>query len=644
MDSLLQRLHRAVERRGVQWPARDKAGEALAVLDADWADVVVGGDHGVAAVRSRFGLSEVESALLEVAAAAEQTTTAQFLLGLLAGDDGPSRPTIALALELSGQPVTGPEARVHFSELSRLMRFGLVRLQGEDVLLSRRVVLPERVAGFLAGGGLPPAYLLSVLLDAVPVEVEGTAVVAAALAADHRLIWLHAPFGGAGAAMATAACRRLEVPCLIADLSRLPADSPVGEAVAALLLECGLEGMVLVLVGAERARVADLTRAAVPVLAVSTEPWNPQWTTELPLTVSAPRLSLAQRTELWVPVLGSRTVDREITAMPLSPEQIVAVGRHARQMAELHGEDGIGAERIRNSVRQLGRGRSVRANPSASVTMDDLVLSGHALEEIERMLDWARYRDEVIALGPVHGKGGKGTGICALFSGPPGTGKTLAAHVIADSLGMDLYQVELAGIVDKYIGETEKNLEKVFAEAESMNAVLFFDEADSLFGSRSETKDARDRYANQEVAYLLQRMEQFDGITVLASNLRGNIDPAFARRLHFIVTFPDPNAATRLRLWTHHLAGLDRTDPGDPVDVAELAASVEMAGGDIRNIVLSAAYAAVAEGSDVGARHIAAAVRREYIKLGRLQPVAQVDAPNIAMGLSAPRSPSRRGG
>ncbi|MDT4945974.1 MAG: hypothetical protein QOH14_2707 [Pseudonocardiales bacterium] len=644
MDILLQRLHRAVERRGMQWAARDQASAALAVLDADWADVAVGDDHDVATVRSRFGLSDVESALLEVAAAAEQTMTAQHLLGLLAGDDGPSRPTVALALELSGQPVTGPEARVHFSELSRLMRFGLVQLQGADVLLSRRLVLPERLAGYLAGGGLPPAYLLSVLLDAVPVEVEGTAVVAAALAADHRLVWVHAPFGGAGSAMATAACRQLEVPCLIADLSRLPASIPVDEAVAALLLECGLEGMVLVLVGAERARVGDLTRAAVPVLAVSTEPWNPQWTTELPLTVSAPRLSVAQREELWIPVLGGRSVDREITAMPLSPEQIVAVGRHARQMAELHGEDGIGTERIRNSVRQLGRGRSIRANPSASVTMDDLVLSGHALEEIERLLDWARYRDEVIALGPVHGKGGKGTGICALFSGPPGTGKTLAAHVIADSLGMDLYQVELASIVDKYIGETEKNLEKVFAEAESMNAVLFFDEADSLFGSRSETKDARDRYANQEVAYLLQRMEQFDGITVLASNLRGNIDPAFARRLHFIVTFPDPNEATRLRLWTHHLEGLGGTDPGDPVDVAELAASVEMAGGDIRNIVLSAAYAAVAEGSKVGARHVAAAVRREYIKLGRLQPAAQVDASNIAMGLSTSRSPSRRGG
>ncbi|MFC6342073.1 ATP-binding protein, partial [Nocardioides hankookensis] len=180
--------------------------------------------------------------------------------------------------------------------------------------------------------------------------------------------------------------------------------------------------------------------------------------------------------------------------------------------------------------------------------------------------------------------------MCALFAGGPGTGKTLAAHVVADELGLDLMQVDLPSVVSKYIGETEKNLERVFQEAESLNALLFFDEADSLFGSRSEVKDARDRYANQEVSYLLQRMEHFDGITVLATNLRGNVDPAFARRLHFIVTFPDPDEATRKELWSHHLAQLPSTDPADPLDPTALA-TLDLAGGGIRNVVLSAAYA-----------------------------------------------------
>src|SRR5690606_15446737 len=139
-------------------------------------------------------------------------------------------------------------------------------------------------------------------------------------------------------------------------------------------------------------------------------------------------------------------------------------------------------------------------------------------------------------------------------------------------------------VVDKDSGETEKNLEKVFGPAASLNAVLFLDEADSLFGSRSAVNDSRDRYANQEVSYLLQRMEASEGITVLATNLRGNLDPAFARRLHFMVHFPDPDEDTRRLLWRHHLDQLPGTDPQDPVDVDALASALELAGGDIRNI------------------------------------------------------------
>jgi SpoVK/Ycf46/Vps4 family AAA+-type ATPase len=220
----------------------------------------------------------------------------------------------------------------------------------------------------------------------------------------------------------------------------------------------------------------------------------------------------------------------------------------------------------------------------------------------------------------VHGKAGKGSGLTALFTGGPGTGKTLAAHVVADALNLELFQVDLSAVVDKYIGETEKNLERVFHEAESHNVVLFFDEADALFGSRSEVKDARDRYANQEVSYLLQRMEHFDGITVLATNLRGNLDAAFSRRMQFIVHFPDPDAATRHRLWRQHLLNAGPLEEADPVDVDLLAETVELAGGDIRNIVLAATYDAAVQGSALGMRHLAAATQREYQKLGRRAP------------------------
>jgi hypothetical protein len=619
VETLGARLRTAVERRSQGgWDRASTAQAALAALDDDGPDPDL--DAALKTVRHQFGLAERDGALLEVAAAAEQSVTGHLLLGLLAGDGHPGRPTVAVALELAGLPADARSARAHFGERSPLVRSGLVSVAGTDVLLSRRVVLAERVSAYLAGDDVPTRAVLSLLIDGVPVAVDGTDLLASALRAGQRLVWVHAPGGGAGAAMATAACHQLDVSCLVADLSRLDPATPVADAVLDLLVECGLSGTVLVVVGAERARADAWTRAVVPVVAVSDEPWDPTWPADMPVTVPAPRLSVAERAALWEPLLGERSASREVTVMPLSPEQIVSVGRHAATTAALHGEDGVSTERVRHSARELARGRSVRANAGSSVTLDDLVLPPAALGEVTRMLDWARYRDEVVAMGPLHGKGGKGVGICALFSGPPGTGKTLAAHVVADSLGMDLYQVDLSSIVDKYIGETEKNLEKVFTEAEATNAVLFFDEADALFGSRSEVKDAKDRYANQEIAYLLQRMEQFDGITVLASNLRGNLDPAFARRLHFMVAFPDPDQPTRERLWRHHLADL-ATDPADPVDVAWLSTHVELAGGDIRNMVLSSVYAAVAEGVPLGMRHVADAVRREHIKLGRRPPV-----------------------
>jgi hypothetical protein len=618
VETLAVRLAQAVARRAeAGWAGAATAEAALAALGPATPDVDL--EASLGALAHQFGLSPADASILEVATLADQSVSGHLLLGLLSGDAGPARPSVAVALEVAGLPADARAARAHLGPRSPLVHYGVVDTSGADVLLSRRVVLADRVAAHVSGDDLPPQSVLTLLLDAVPVEVEGTDLVAAALSSGQRLVWVHAPGAGAGAAMATAACRRLGVAHLVADLARLDPAASVEQATLDILMEGGLAGSVVVLVGAERARADVYQRSAVPVVAVSAEPWDPRWPADLPLTVPAPRLSVAERQALWTPLLGDEAASREVSGMPLSPEQIAIVGRHATTTAALHGEDGVSAERVRHSARELSRGRSVRANAGSSVTLHDLVLPPAALGEVQRLLDWARYRDEVTAMGPLHGKGGKGVGICALFSGPPGTGKTLAAHVVADSLGMDLYQVDLSSIVDKYIGETEKNLERVFVEAEATNAVLFFDEADALFGSRSEVKDAKDRYANQEIAYLLQRMEQFDGITVLASNLRGNIDPAFARRLHFMVAFPEPDEATRQRLWRHHLEDLE-TDPADPVDVERLATAVELAGGDIRNMVLTAVYASVAEGALLGMRHVTDAVHREHLKLGRRPP------------------------
>jgi SpoVK/Ycf46/Vps4 family AAA+-type ATPase len=212
--------------------------------------------------------------------------------------------------------------------------------------------------------------------------------------------------------------------------------------------------------------------------------------------------------------------------------------------------------------------------------------------------------------------GGRGRGITSLFAGDSGTGKTMSAEVIAGDLGLDLYTVNLATVVDKYVGETEKNLERIFAEAGGVNAVLLFDEADAIFGKRSEVRDAHDRYANIESAYLLQRMETFDGLAILATNLRANIDDAFTRRLDAIVDFPAPTEDLRLALWDRCLAPpLPRSDD---LDLSFCARAFELSGGNIRSAAITAAYLAAGKGGEVGMAEVIAAVQTEYRKLGRL--------------------------
>jgi SpoVK/Ycf46/Vps4 family AAA+-type ATPase len=208
-----------------------------------------------------------------------------------------------------------------------------------------------------------------------------------------------------------------------------------------------------------------------------------------------------------------------------------------------------------------------------------------------------------------------GRGVAALFAGPSGTGKTMAAAIIGRELGLDVYRIDLSRVVNKYIGETEKNLGRVFDAAEQANVVLFFDEAEALFGKRSEVKDAHDRHANIEIGYLLQRMEAYPGTTILATNLRHHLDEAFLRRLQVVVEFPMPAEAGRLRLW--RMMFPPETPLVPDVDFEALAREVRLSGGNIRNIALAAAFAAAGERRPIGMVDLWLAAAREHRKLGR---------------------------
>lgn len=242
----------------------------------------------------------------------------------------------------------------------------------------------------------------------------------------------------------------------------------------------------------------------------------------------------------------------------------------------------------------------------------DLVLPTASLRQLHQLAGAIRHRERVFR---EWGFGG-GPGLTALFSGSPGTGKSMSAAVLAREAGLDLWRIDLSSVVSKYIGETEKHLDRVFALARDGNAILFFDEADALFGKRSEVKDAHDRYANIEVAFLLQRLEAFDGVVILASNLARNIDPAFSRRMHFVIEFPLPDAGLRERLWR---AAIPAAAPvAADIDFAFLASQFAFAGGDIRVAVLDAAFAAATDGAPLDMARLLQAILRQLLKQGKI--------------------------
>ncbi|HEX8308492.1 MAG TPA: ATP-binding protein, partial [Allosphingosinicella sp.] len=320
--------------------------------------------------------------------------------------------------------------------------------------------------------------------------------------------------------------------------------------------------------------------------------WSAAIERERPGAASGIAAELADTFTLRFDEMGALARQAASSPEPFDPALRAAVRRHAGlALADL-------AERLETT--QGFDALVLPPQPMASLA--DLVGSRATGPRV--LVDWG--------LGATYGRR---AGLIALFAGPPGTGKTMAAGAVAHMLGIDLYRIDLSGVVSKYIGETERNLESIFQAAERATAVLFFDEADALFGKRSEVQDAHDRYANIEISYLLQRIERFDGVAILATNLKQNLDEAFMRRIDFVVDFPVPQAADRLRLWGK--LARTRAPLSDDIDFALLAERYELTGGEIRNCALAAAHAAARDGVAIAMRHLVAAVAREYVKQGQ---------------------------
>jgi hypothetical protein len=311
-------------------------------------------------------------------------------------------------------------------------------------------------------------------------------------------------------------------------------------------------------------------------------------------------------------------VDDVAAKFRLSIGQISDAASVARLAATARGDETPAGPDLDLGARRASSTRlaELASRLDAPFSWGDLVIPDRQLEVLRSISAYLRHRDLVLSEWGYDRAVARSQGLKVLFAGESGTGKTMAGQVLASDLGLDLYRLDLATVVSKYIGETEKNLDRVFAAAEGSNAILFFDEADALFGKRSEVRDAHDRYANIEVAYLLQKMEGYPGAVILATNFRQNMDDAFLRRLDVVVDFPFPKPEDRERIWKLVLP--DTAPMAGDIDITFLAERFKLSGGSIRNCSLTAAFMAADAGGSIGMEHLVRAVALEYGKLGRL--------------------------
>ncbi|MEU1401263.1 AAA family ATPase [Streptomyces sp. NPDC005728] len=579
------------------------------------------------ALAARLGLTDFDVTLLLIALAPDLDRTFEPLYGYLNDDVSRRRATAGLALDLCGVPAHAAPARARMHPTAPLRALGLLVVEEtERPFLSRSLLVPDRLVAHLLGDDTPDAALAGHLhpLPAPPELHNGDEEfarfahrLATRLTAGPALTaYLREGREGDGPACVAAALDA-------AGLGALCFSGP-RERVPALLREARLTGRAVVvsaLPDEPGPLVKELAGAVdVPVLISGRRPYDPHWCDDDPLVLDVPRHG-AGAAGLWSAALGEEPgFDLAATVAPyhLPGDRVARAARAAQGLAGFDGTP-LSPAHLRLAARQQSASgleqHARRIRPA--VDWRDLVLPERPLTQLRELALRARHRDRVLGDWRLSAGGGRGRGVLGLFAGESGTGKTLSAEVVAAELGLDLYVVQLSSVVDKYVGETEKNLERIFGEADRTDAVLLFDEADAVFGKRSEVKDAHDRYANMESAYLLQRLESFDGIALLTTNLRANIDEAFTRRLDLVVDFPFPDGEQRRALWRHSLSHVPCADGIDPGPVAD---GYELAGGSIRSAVVTAAYLAADRDDVVTAADLLEGARREYRKAGRLLP------------------------
>jgi len=574
-----------------------------------------------------FQLSPFERDLVLLCAGVELDSTFAVSCAAAQGDARKLYPTFSLALAAL------PDA--HWSALapsSALRRWRLIELTGNEGLVAAPLRIDERVLHFLTGINHLDDRLQA-LVDPVsaPEDLPGSQLevaqgMARLLANSEDRVPPAVQLCGADeigrTAVAALACREFGLRLHVLRAADIPASATERDTLARLWEREALLSRSALLVEADEIDSADAVRPLLSfldnvngILFVSRrDPLRPGRRPIVRFDVRKP--TSAEQTALWNKSLGQEVdglngeVESVVAQFSLGPRNIAAA---CAALGSQSGDETDMGGKLWEACRIQSRARlddlAQRIEPAA--TWDELVLPEAQRQLLREITAHVRQRTKVYQAWGFAEKGERGLGISALFAGSSGTGKTMAAEVLARELRLDLYRIDLSSVVSKFIGETEKNLRRVFDAAEDGGAILLFDEADALFGKRSEVKDSHDRYANIEVSYLLQRMESYRGLAILTTNLKNALDPAFLRRLRFIVQFPFPDATQRAEIWRRIFPA---NTPTQDLDLTRLS-RLNVAGGNIRNVALNAAFLAAEANEPVRMPHLLRAARSEYAKL-----------------------------
>ena len=643
-----------------------KRDPGMPVLATDLGDVDRAASAPMDRLQSQFGLTDFDMDTVVIALAPEIDLRYERLYAYLQDDVTRRRPSVDLALSLL---CSSREARVaqraRFAPDAPLIRHKLLHLtadpaQSQTPLLAQAMKLDNAAVRVLLGQPCMDGRLSAFCHWLAPDGNSGSDTFGdpsrralEKLAGDARRqgsplrLYLQSSSGRGRRRAAQAVATHLETKLLVVDLGRALASGPDFDTTLELIFREAvlLESILYLdeldaLRGDDRAvflqaLMARLEDSTGIVLLGGERPWAP---IHSPVGVITARFDVpdySARRRYWRSRLSAGNVaataadlDALAGAFRFTAEQIDEAVAGSLNQARLESAESGDAPTVSMSAlfamarsQSSGNLGSLARKIDPLYTWDNIVLPPDQLAQLKEMCGQAKYRHVVLGDWGFDRKLSLGKGLCVLFAGPPGTGKTMAAEIIANELRLDVYKIDLSQVVSKYIGETEKNLSRIFSEARATNAIIFFDEADALFGKRSEVRDAHDRYANIEIAYLLQKMEEYEGVSILATNLRQNLDPAFTRRLTFSVDFPFPDEASRLLIWQ---SIWPKETPLDAdLDLKFVSAQFKLSGGSVKNIALAAAFRAAEENTRVGTVHLLKAVRREFQKMGKSVPKAE---------------------